>query len=86
MKNETLPVPVIQDKLIAAGLARAKDFGYDFATAETLVTDEVYGMFFEKLLMEAKGDCVKGSPVDRAVDGLLGQIAKAREMETENSH
>jgi hypothetical protein len=40
----------IRDVLIARGVANLQEFGYGHVTAESILTDEIYGAFFLRML------------------------------------
>lgn len=46
---------LLQDNLIAAGVRNLKEFGYDAATPDSIMTDFVFAPFFKEMLNSNKG-------------------------------
>ena len=63
----------IISKLIKAGVKNMKEFGYAHCDESNILTDEVYGMFFENMLNENKGN-----GVDAEINELLFLIKQNR--------
>lgn len=65
--------PTLRQELIKSGLKVLNDFGYPYVTEETIITDQVYGIFFKKLLLGTKEEAHQQSVKD-ACDELLAEI------------
>jgi hypothetical protein len=63
----------MRDKLISAGIRNLKSFGYSHVDSKNIITDLVYGMFFDNMLKDNLG---KG--VDEAINSLRAEIAAAQ--------
>jgi len=61
----------IKNKLIEAGLKNLHDFGYEYATKENILTDEIYSKFFKSMLYDNLGHDDK---IDIAINELLTVI------------
>jgi len=61
----------IKDSLLKAGVKNLKEFGYPFVTTESILTDEVYSLYFKNMLIENKSN----SPIiDETIEQLLKEI------------
>jgi hypothetical protein len=60
----------IRERLIAAGVKNLKEFGYSEVTNENILTDEVYGEFFNSMLRDNKGHSTR---IDKVIDELLNR-------------
>jgi hypothetical protein len=61
----------IREHLLKAGVKNLKEFGYTEVTTETILTDEVYKMFFKSMLEENLGN---GKQVDEVINQLLSEV------------
>ena len=59
----------MRDKIIAAGVRNLKEFGYPEASAQNILTDQIYRAFFKSMLEDNLG---KGA--DKPVKALLEEI------------
>lgn len=57
--------------LIAHGLENLHSFGYEHATADNILTDEIYSVMFARMLRENFG---KGADVE--ISGLLREMGR----------
>lgn len=64
----------IKAKLIAAGVRNLNEFGYSHCTAENILTDTVYQMFFLRMLEDNMG---QRADIDAAIVDLTEQIKAA---------
>jgi len=62
----------IREHLLKAGVKNLKEFGYPEVTTETILTDEVYKMFFKSMLEDNLGN---GKQVDEVINQLLLEVA-----------
>ena len=62
----------IREHLLKAGVKNLKEFGYPEATTETILTDEVYKMFFKSMLEDNLGN---GKQIDEVINQLLLEVA-----------
>jgi hypothetical protein len=62
----------IREHLLKAGVKNLKEFGYPEVTTETILTDEVYKMFFKSMLEDNLGN---GKQVDEVINQLLSEVA-----------
>lgn len=65
-----------EQKLIDAGVRNLRAFGYPECNSANILTDAVYGAFFESMLRDNKG---KADRVDADIDSLLKKISEARQ-------
>lgn len=63
----------MREKLIAAGVRNLHEFGYKNCTAENIMTDDIYKLFFKSMLEENKGN---GEAIDKEIDTLLSEIGE----------
>ena len=61
----------IKEHLLKAGVKNLKEFGYSEVTTETILTDEVYKMFFKSMLKDNLGN---GKQIDEVINQLLSEI------------
>ena len=61
----------IRDHLLKAGVKNLKEFGYPYVTTETILTDEVYKVFFKSMLNDNLGN---GKQVDEVINQLLSDV------------
>lgn len=61
----------IKEHLLKAGVKNLKEFGYPDVTTESILTDEVYKMFFQNMLEENLGN---GNQVDEVINQLLKEV------------
>lgn len=62
----------IREHLLKAGVKNLKEFGYPKVTTKTILTDEVYKMFFKSMLEDNLGN---GKQVDEVINQLLSEVA-----------
>ena len=62
----------IREHLLKAGVKNLKEFGYSEVTTETILTDEVYKMFFKSMLEDNLGN---GKQIDEVINQLLLEVA-----------
>ena len=62
----------IREHLLKAGVKNLKEFGYTEVTTETILTDEVYKIFFKSILEDNLGN---GKQVDEVINQLLSEVA-----------
>ena len=62
----------IREHLLKAGVKNLKEFGYTEVTTETILTDEVYKIFFKSMLEDNLGN---GKQVDEVINQLLSEVA-----------
>ena len=67
--------PITRDSLIAAGVRNLREFGYPSCNAENILTDQVYRMFFVRLLRDNLGQ--RDKVADAAINELLSDAATA---------
>lgn len=74
MKNteNQIPHPAIVAALLKGGVRNLKEFGYPSVDEYNILTDRIYGRFFERMLEEHAGNKVE-------VDYLLSEIKKHTE-------
>jgi hypothetical protein len=60
-------------KLIEAGVANLREFGYPSCSAENITTDAVFAALFAEMLRDNAG---KSADYDEAIESLLGEIAE----------
>lgn len=65
----------MKDKLIAAGVANLREYGYPDCDKDNILTDRIYKAFFASMLEDNKGKA--GASVDRAIDELLAKCKSA---------
>jgi hypothetical protein len=61
----------IREHLLKAGVKNLKEFGYSEVTPETILTDEVYKIFFKSMLEDNLGN---GKQVDEVINQLLSDV------------
>jgi hypothetical protein len=59
---------MLQDRLIAAGVANLREFGYPHCTKENILTDMIYRRFFLSMLKEQG---TQPRPLQDAIDALI---------------
>lgn len=59
----------IRAKLIEAGLRNLRDYGYEYVTADNILTDAVYSRFFLSMLRDNLGQ-----GFDKPINGLIAEI------------
>lgn len=65
----------IREHLLKAAVLRMIDFGYPSATRENILTDEVYSMFFERMLVDNMNQSDK---LDIIITEMLDEIKTNR--------
>lgn len=63
----------VRSNLIKQALTRMQAFGFINVTEENIITDEVYKLYFEKMLIELKGQNIV---TDDVINDLLKIIKK----------
>ena len=71
-KSNKMTNEQIREHLLKAGVKNLKEFGYPEVTTETILTDEVYRMFFKSMLEDNLGN---GKQVDEVINQLLLEVA-----------
>ena len=66
----------MRDKIIAAGVANLKEFGYPRVTAENILTDRIYSAFFRSILEGNLGDPAHDQSI---LEGLIAEIVQQRQ-------
>jgi len=61
----------IRQKLLLAGVKNLTEFGYQSVNTESILTDEVYQMFFRSMLEDNLGS---GNQIDEVINELLSEI------------
>jgi len=61
----------IREHLLTSGVKNLKEFGYPEVTTETILTDEVYKIFFKSMLEDNLGN---GKQVDEVIDQILSEV------------
>ena len=61
----------IREHLLKAGVKNLKEFGYPEVTTKTILTDEVYKIFFKSMLEDNLGN---GNQVDEVINQLLSEV------------
>jgi hypothetical protein len=61
----------IKQHLLNAGVRNLKEFGYEYVTTESIITDEVYKMMFIPMLKENLG---MGKQIDEVINSILSEI------------
>jgi hypothetical protein len=65
----------VRAQLIKAGVSNLVQFGYGHASADNILTDEIYRKFFRSMLTDNLGQ-----GFDREINGLIAEIdAQGRE-------
>lgn len=59
----------VREKLIAAGVRNLQEFGYEAASKDNILTDEVYSMFFKSMLNDNLGN-----GFDDDINALIAEI------------
>lgn len=62
----------IRNHLIKAGVNNLKEFGYTDTTNETILTDEVYKVFFKSMLEDNLGN---SKQIDEVINQLLSEVS-----------
>lgn len=62
----------IKSLLIKAGISNLREFGYPDVNEEEILTDEVYGLFFDNMLKDNLGKST--TQVDEVINELIEQI------------
>lgn len=62
----------IREHLLKAGVKNLKEFGYPEVTTKTILTDEVYKMFFKSMLEDNLGN---GKQFDEVINQLLSEVS-----------
>lgn len=62
---------MIRKKLIDAGVANLKEFGYAACNKENILTDTVYKAFFVSMLKDNKGF---RPDIDLVIDSLISEL------------
>jgi hypothetical protein len=60
----------IRKELIKAAVKNMREFGYEYADEENVITDEVYSRFFVSMLKENKGH---SASIDEVINELLAE-------------
>jgi hypothetical protein len=66
----------IRSKLISAGVKNMREFGYEYADEQNILTDEVYSKFFVSMLKENKGH---SASIDAVIDELLAECENQKD-------
>lgn len=61
----------LREKLLAAGVRNLKEFGYPTVDQQSIITDDIYSVFFERMLQDSKG---RSKGMDIEIDALLMEI------------
>ena len=61
----------IREHLLKAGVKNLKEFGYPEVTTKTILTDEVYKIFYKSMLEDNLGN---GNQVDEVINQLLSEV------------
>jgi len=61
----------IREHLLKASVKNLREFGYPEVTTETILTDEVYKMFFKSMLEDNLGN---GKQFDEVIDQILSEV------------
>lgn len=64
----------IQGKLIRAGVANLREFGYPQCTEQNILTDTIYKAFFLSMLKDNLG--AAGAAVDVEINNLIREIGE----------
>jgi hypothetical protein len=67
---------LMEEKLIEAGIRGLKEFGYPCVTKENILTDDIYKIFFIRMLEGTKEDAHYDNRIVGACDSLLSRISK----------
>jgi hypothetical protein len=62
----------IREHILESGVKNLKEFGYPEITSETILTDEVYKLFFKSMLEDNLGN---GNQFDEVINQLLSEVA-----------
>lgn len=61
----------VKVKLIKAGVNNLREFGYESATPQNIMSDEVYAMFFKSMLKDNLGQIKSLDPI---INGMIAEI------------
>lgn len=61
----------IKERIISRAVANLHEFGYPYATTDNIITDEVYRLFFKRMLEDTPRT---STVVDAIVDELLKEV------------
>ena len=64
----------MKNKIIQRGIAALKEFGYPDVNEENILTDEVYSLFFKRMLEDTKDMLVDEGKDVSVIDELLNEI------------
>ena len=64
----------IRSRIIKWAVENAHEFGYPHVTAENILTDEVYKMYFASILRQSKGN--NDGEADRIIDAMLLELGE----------
>lgn len=67
--------------VISRGVKAAREFGWPNVTAENIITDRVYSMFFRSTLVDA----LDGSDSDKVLNSIIDDIDSAKKERTKCS-
>lgn len=68
----------LKHKLIKHGVKKLKVFGFSNVTEENLMTDEVYRLYFERILLSNLGTRAE---LDEKINELLNQMKSKTDFE-----
>jgi hypothetical protein len=68
----------MKQRLLSAGVRNLREFGYELATEETILTDELYKEFFREMLLAVQISH-PSKDVIAAVEELMNEMFPAKE-------
>lgn len=66
-----------RDDLLKAGVKHLKEFGYPKCTVDNIITDRVYGQFFESMLESTKDELTGVPSAVKVIDTVIAEIHAA---------
>lgn len=69
---------MIREKLLRAGVANLKEFGYPNVNTVNILTDPIYSAFFLSMLRDNKGKVPQADPI---ISELIGEIESLAEVD-----
>lgn len=60
-----------REKLLAAGVRNLKEFGYPTVDEQSIISDDIYSVLFERMLQDSKG---RSRSMDIEINTLLKEI------------
>lgn len=74
----------LRNRMIVSAVKDAHQFGYPHCTAENIVTDYVYGVFFESIISDVLSEPKFKGKIHEVAERLVAEIKSHRPKEDED--